>query len=441
MSETLSEKIAEIVKPTIQSAEIQDTDSSPKEVIRELKEVLYVNKDIYDFEEFLTEGIANTEVDLVFSIDTKYLRYACGVLKHVYTGSKIAPNTIKITVFENQLKLSGFNPVIFGEVFIPLFKNTNIRREYEKVSFVFDFPTLARLTSSFEKAILTCAYKSDKKLLEVKSGNAVLELATKEETDFIQFHNKFKDIQEVKCTPNIETLQSALGYLSLFIKKELQQNTALIDSRDSTLICGNTVAIGIMQSDSFNNMPLKLKHEVVPSLSKILPYFYSPKVKLFETNGYYILRDQNLYLGIEKTDASFPSLKHLFATKVEESFTLRRDMLLSSLQKLSVVDMNNEALLQFNISGRPPKASLRITIKDVTGKQSKDDIQVLRTSNTFEDTTYFIYPEFLIKTLSFIRSPEVTIQMLKDRAILIKDITPTYSTTTILGITKESEGK
>ena len=442
MADTLSSEILNLVRPQApaQDVEVQDTDSSPKEVIRELKEVLYGNKDVSDFTEFLRESSVPGEGEYTFSVDTKYLKYACGILKHVYQGSKVSPNLIKVIVFENQLKVSGFNTISFAEVFIPLTRISSVGKGPE-IAFVFDYPTLAKITASFEKTVLDFTYKAEKAVLEVNSGSTHLELSTREEQDFIKFHNKIKDIKPVDCNLDLEILQIALNYLSLFVRKDSQANLSLFECRDSSIVGGNYSSIGILNSETLNKVPLRLGHDVVPTLSKVLPYFYGPKIRLFETEGYYILRDQNLYLGVEKTETSFPALKSLLSNKVEESYSLPRQSLLSSLHKLSVVTGEKDILIRFQVSGRPPESVLTLSIKDVTGRKSKDVLPILRQNTTgiFADHEFFIYLEVLVKAVSFFKTPEVWIQEIKEKAISIRDVQTLFTTQTILSLTKEED--
>lgn len=438
-AETLSEKIADIVKPQISSGEVvKDTDSSPKEVVKELKEILYGSKDISNFEEFLREGYFPVEGEHTFSVDSKYLRYACGVLKYINTGSKVAENLIKVTVFENQLKLSGFNQTSFGEVFVPLTKISSVGKNPE-ISLVFDYPTLAKIVASFEKEVLNFTFSPEKALLVMDSGNAHLELSTREGNDFIQFHNKIKEIKPVACTLNHEILQTALEYLSLFLRKDSQPNLSLLECRDSTMLGGNYASIGIFHSSTLSNVPLKLKYEVVQVLNKVLPYFYPSKMKLFETDGFYILRDQNLYLGIEKTDVSFPSLKHLLSIKIEESYTIPRKEFLSSLYKISAVSGNKDVLIQFKLSGSPPTSLLTLSIQDPTGRKSRDVIPIVRQNinGTFDEHFFYVPLDALIKTISFFKSPEVFVQEIPGKAILIKDTQDIFTTNTILSSSKD----
>ena len=76
--------------------------------------MFYASKDIADFYDFRNDGDPIEEGEITFTVDCKYLKYACGVLKHVYTGSKLNPGLIKIAVFQTQLKFSGFTSSAFG---------------------------------------------------------------------------------------------------------------------------------------------------------------------------------------------------------------------------------------------------------------------------------------------------------------------------------------
>ena len=162
---------------------------------------------------------------------------------------------------------------------------------------------------------------------------------------------------------------------------------------------------------------------------------------MFETENYYIIRDQNVYLGIEKTDVTFPPLKHLLTTKIEESFIVSRSVILSALQKLSVVTEDRDILISFLIKGKNPTATLTLSIKDKTGRKSKDILNISRqdTTEIYGEREYLVNLEAIFKTFSFFKTPEISIQELKDKAILVKDVNPLYSCTTIFSIAKETE--
>ena len=297
--ESLSEKIAEIVKPSTDTA-VTDTETSSKEVVKELKEMFYLSKEVTDFSEFKNDGSPVEEGEATFVVDCKYLKYACGVMKYVSNGSKLNPNLLKITIFKTQLKLSGFGQFSFGVVFIPLAKQAILPTEQE-VSFIFDCPTLAKITTSFEKNQLTFNYLAEKKQLVMTSGNLKLELIVKEDNDFIHFQNKIKEIIPVDCNLNIEVLQSSLNYLSMFAKKDnLKENISLLEFRDSSVVGGSYTTIGSIQTTALEKVPLKIKYDVLTTFLKVIPFFYQEKVTLYETDSYYILRDQNVYLELRK---------------------------------------------------------------------------------------------------------------------------------------------
>jgi len=436
--ESLSEKIAEMIKPA-EEGSIQETETSSKEVVKELKEVFYLAKDISDFSEFKNDGVPVEEGEATFVVDCKYLKYACGVMKYVCNGSKLNPNLIKISIFKTQLKLSGFGQFSFGVVFVPLAKQAVLPTEQE-VSFIFDYPTLAKITASFEKNQLTFNYLAEKKQLLLTSGNLKLELITEENNDFIHFQNKIKDIKAVDCSLNLEVIQSALSYLSMFAKKDnLKENISLLEFRDSSVVGGSYTTIGSIQTTALEKVPLKIKYDVLTTFLKVIPFFYQEKVTLYETDSYYILRDQNVYLGVEKTDVTFPPLKHLLTAKIEESFIVPRALILSALQKLSVVTENKDTLIAFNVAGRNPSASLTLSIKDATGRKSKDVLPISRqdTTETYGAREYLVNLEAISKTFAFFKTPEICIQEIKDKAILVKDTNPLYSCTTIFSIAKE----
>lgn len=439
--ETLSEKITEIIKPkTEDNSGVSDTDCSPKEVIRELKECFYSGKDIRDFGDFKIQGKYPSSGEYSFSIESKYLKYACGILKHTAVGGKLGKTTVKVLMFKNQLKMSGCNHISFAEVFVPLSCNSAIE---EPVFFVFDFNILQKITNSFEKSVLDFTYFANKLLIKVVSGNTCLELPTNPEIDFERYAVKIKDIKETPCLMNVPLLKTAFDYISLFLKKDDNQpHNSLIECRDKTFLGGNTFNIGLFYSEVLDKNPMKLKYDALGICNKILPYFYPSSVKLFETENYYILRDQNVYVGFGKVPESFPSVKGLIGTKVDDSYVVSRESLIKALDKLSVVTINKDNLVKMKVTSASPGSTqttslvLEVAVGD-SGRSSKDILPILREAQK-ETRVYFVNLEMLQKTLSFFKTKDVKFFEMKDKAILIKDEDDLYTATTIISTSKDA---
>lgn len=427
--ETLAEKVADIVKPVESSNTVQDTEASPKGVIKELKECFYSTKDTSDFDEFMTVGKYPASGIFTFQVESRFLQYACGILKHTATGNKVVGNLVKITLFKNQIKLSGFNSISFSDIFIPLSCLTPSIQE-EPIFFIFDYNILAKIVSSFKDENLSFSYKAGKNLLCMECGSTSLELATFPEVEFTNYLAKVKNIKKVNCNTPLDTLQNALDFLSIFAKKDtVQQNLSIIESRDTCFFGGTSTALGVYQTEYLRDNPLKLKYEIINICNKVIPYLYAPKTIFYETDSYFILRDQNVYIGFEKTDATFPNVKGLLASEPTDSYIVPRANLLQGINKVSVAA--DKSMLQLTVAGKGKDATLTIAIKDVAGRISKDVLRIERTKDC-EDREYHLPTEVFTKVLAFHKSATVTISECRDKAVYIKDVETAFSTTAII---------
>lgn len=432
--ENLAEKVVEMLKPKSET-QVMETETSPKEVIRELKESYYLNKDITDFFEFKIPGKYPSSGEFQFQVDSKYLKYASGILKHTSGGSKLSGNLIKVTLFKNQLRLSGFNQVSFSEIFIPLSINSPVGEE--PIFFIFDYPTLSRIVSSFEKVNLTFTYKAGKNLLCMQCDKTTLELATFPEIEFTNYSSKIKSVKSVECLFQTDLIQNAIEYLSLFVKKDqVQPGFSQIEVRDSCFLGGSGTSLGVYKADNFKDNPLKLKYEDMQICNKVLPYLYSPKVKLFESETYFIIRDQNVYVGFEKITTSFPAITTLLQNKTEDSYTVSRQDILRSFNKLSVVTQDKNAFIMFRVEGNKGLATLTLSLKDVAGRISKDVLTITRNVDC-EIREYYLPLDLLGNIVSFFKFPNVQFFEKRDKAVYIKEDGGNFQVTSILSSSKE----
>jgi len=79
---------------------------------------------------------------------------------------------------------------------------------------------------------------------------------------------------------------------------------------------------------------------------------FEGETRLTVTENYYIIRDLNLIFGFERCSYTFPSVEKLFNSKSETYARVNRDQLRNTLERLSTASMNENLLVEINISGR-----------------------------------------------------------------------------------------
>lgn len=433
----LSQFAAGLVTPEPEIT-LPETDSTPKEVLRELKESYYGTKNITDFADFLNAGTPSvTKEPLCFETRVGFLRYATSVLKYVSSGSKLAPSVVKLTVFENELKLTGYTAVACLDVMIPLVKASSLG-SLPETSFLMDFNVLSRITANFDNETLKFQHNPKTQLLSLDAKDTHLETSTREDSEWVSYHARFKSIQAIPCRLNGDILTASLRYLSLFARKDIgQESLAVFECRDGSIVGGHSAAVGVFKSDSLRDTPIRLKHEIVPTLQKVLPFFCFEKMALFETETFYIIRDQNLYLAVEKTPLTFPALKSLLSSPRADTFRLPRQVLLGSLQKLSVVLPSRDVLLKISLVGSLSKSLLVVSVRDQAGKESRDILPIERSSpGVCEDHSYYVDYDTFQRVVSFGKTTDVTIHELKT-GILLVDTYPEWETSTVLTVSKQ----
>lgn len=408
---------------------------------KELKESSFGVVDIQNFEDFNKEDYVPQEGEYKFSVEQKFLKVATSITRLTASGSASSFGACKITLFNNKIKVSSFNQINFSEVFVPLHENLEpAQEETEKEkSFIFDHNILAKISQRFSDSIITFIFNAEKSLLMIKSGKSELQLSTYPETDFTAYHSK---IGETEHKGKIDTnlFRTAIKYISQFVKKnDVQLTLSIAELRDGYLTGGNNSSIGVFKSPKLEGINVKIKYEVLSILEKILPHFHGVNTHLFETDSFFILRDENLYFGFEKVIHSFPPVDDFFKSKTKGyKAIIPREELLNSLHKLSVVSINKDLLVKGIISGNAAEAELQLITKDTIGRQSTDSISINKQSTSKEvgNSEFNLNITNFIKLVTHFNSANIVLEEIK-KAIKIKDEGEDFEAFTFLTMLEE----
>lgn len=394
-------------------------------VAQELRSGAFGTIDVKDFSAFSVHDAIVTEGVYAFSVEQKFLKEATQVTKFTTMLSKGGFGAVKITLFPTKLRLATFNQSAFSEVFVPLHSTIENIDEGKEIAFIFDQGVLTKIAQSFVDAVIQFSYDASKSLLTITSGKTQLQLSTYAKLEFVDYHNKIGSPRYLRQLPP-DLLRKAINYTSLFVRKDdLQLNMSLLDIRDSSVIGGNYASIGVFESAQFDGLDLRIKYDIIKAFEAIMPRFNTENTHLFETDLFYIVRDENLYFGFEKTQSKFPPVAKFFEMKAPDHVLVPRVQLLNSLYKLSVVSVDRDLLVRTIISGSGTEATLTLMTKDATGKVSSDIISVLRNSNdapsAFEEIDIFVSINSFIRVVSHFESANAQLEVLGRKALVIKD--------------------
>ena len=155
---------------------------------------------------------------------------------------------------------------------------------------------------------------------------------------------------------------------------------------------------------------------------------------MFRAGTFVIFRDQNLYLGFELTEYEFP--KQVFGVldyPTVDKFGVTRQIFLSSLEKLSVVNSSPDICVSLELVGTGTAAQIHVRVVDATGRESMDAIgctRDLQYSGTRKINVHLTQMRRIIrhfKTENIILTPT-------DKSIIIHDESEAFRAHTILTI-------
>src|SRR5271165_3764287 len=248
---------------------------------------------VEDFTAFDVHDITPAEGEYLFAVEQKFLKEATAATALATAGAYANYGTTKLTIYVHQLRLQTFNQAAFCEVFIPLTEQgSNPRLEPgHEISFLFDHAGLASIANIFPGAIINFRFAATTKMLHIEQGEVQAREVTFNPETFTDYHVKIGTKRLIgKVNPVM--LRQGVAYLQPFARKDdVQANLSLIEFRDGCVVGGSAAALGMFTSSLFNNLQLKVKHEIIATLEKMLARFNPEKTFLLETDSYYILHD------------------------------------------------------------------------------------------------------------------------------------------------------
>lgn len=409
----------------------------------EMKQTAFGTVSVTDFSDFNSQDITPDTGEYNFSVEQKYLKEACSTTR-LTTSSRAAFGAVKVTIFRNKLRLATFNQAAFSEMLIPLSSPSTSIEDGKEVSFIFDHSVLSKISTTFIDAIISGTFVAEKNLLVLRSGETRLELSTFPKTEFIEYHTKIGE-PVLKSTINPEVLRKGVRYAAPFVKKDdIQLNLSLIDIRNGQVLGGGYASIGVFSTEALKNIDIKVKYENIKTFEAMLSKFNVENTHLFETDSFYIMRDENLYFGFEKTTFSFPPVDSFFKVQPDDFTLIPRAQFLNSLYKLSVVSIDRDLLVRLQLEGSGADAKITLTTKDSSGKQSRDILSVYRNhaegqKSTFEAWDVNVNIASLIKIIGHFESANVQLEKLANKALMVVDEGEGYKANTILSLLTEDQ--
>lgn len=400
--------------------------------------------DIKDFKVFATKNSVPLCGTYTFEIEQRFLREGTWITGLTSSISKSSVNAVRVTIFDGSIKLSTFNQSAFSEIVLPTKRTELPEGEAPVPSFIFDQSILAKVAQNFVAEDLKFAFDAERRILVISAGKTRLEFQTYTEVDFTDYHLKLSEPQYI-AKVDTELLKAGIQYSKIFCKKDdTQLAFSLMDSKGAKLVAGNYTALGIFDS-SLEDMGIKVKFEALEAFSKILGRFNAENTHIFSTETYFILRDENLYFGWETTNLEFPSVEGFLSDKSAKDFILvLRDQLLKSLKKLSVVSRDKDTLVKIGVSGKGNTAKMILSIKDASGKTSRDEIKILRQSiqgetSEFMDQECYVNMAGLIEIVSHFTSVNCNIRLALPKAVFILDSGEKFKTLTAMVLTSQEK--
>lgn len=342
----------------------------------ELKTQTFGTIDVNDFSGFQNADYVPQEGEYPFMIEQKWLREGTSTMKLVsQVSSRGSSAGIKLTINEKNMRLAIFNQACFGEILVPLFQPTNFDRE---ISFVFDLGVLAKIASTFGDAVIEFIFNAKAGLLSIKSGNTNLELATLPPEDFVNYHDKLGSPVKL-ATLNPMSIKNGISYLAPYVRHdEVNQTLSLVDIRGGSMYGGNSNAIGMYTHNDLKDVNFTMKYEALTVIEKIMGRLSQTNTHLFEAGPFFLIRDENIYIGVEKSQLNFPDVSSLTDNPVSQAILIQRAELQAALNKLSVVSVDRKMMVRLEFMGLGKESKLVLTTTDHAGRESQDTIDTHR---------------------------------------------------------------
>lgn len=424
------------------SEQINEVNKYIEDVEDEVKEATFLTIDLLNFEDFNREVEIPYSGNYTFEVEQQFLEEAIKIVG-VSSQSNVNSGLIEITLFEDKVKLAAFNQISFAEMFIP---KVNSSSEEGCIKFYFEKEFLDKIASRLYGSNIIFQLEAEKKLLTVISGETKLKFDIPSEPRIVNYHLKLKNIVNIDSF-DVNLLKDSIKYISYFVRKnDIRKNLSQADCNSRMLYGGSSLSVGIYKSHHFNKLKFDIKYECLNLLFRVLPYFNKHNVGFFESENYYIIRDEKLFFGFEKTRYDFPSItKFLEADIVDDIITLDRKRLIEGINKLSIVLSGKDSLIKFKLT---EDNTFHMFVLDKKHKVSTDSFQVERKSVKNSEVKLNTGLEFIIdldsfmKTVSHFNTKEITLQYVLNKALVVRDTSSDYEVISNFSLfSKESMNK
>lgn len=407
-------------------------DGVSKDVDR-IKKQEILNSDVFEFNDFRVKEYRPEGGTYFFSIEQKFLKEVVRILK---TSSNSLMDNIKITLLENRVKFSLFGQNIFSEIIIPSVSEIEDLDDFSVMGYpyiIFNLDCLSKIANEFG-GVIDFEFIVETLLLKISSKRTNLEFSTDNEV-FVDYHSKMKEINHLKVL-DVDIFRDSIRYVSNFVKRDSPHKSLSVAENKNGMLCGGcSGSVGIYSSPIFEGFSLKIGYENLNPIYKILPYFNLNNTHIFESETYYIIRDENVYFGFDKRCYSFPSVdKFLKAKKAEEKIILERKELLRGLNRLAIVNSNAKIPLNINISGMGKDTKIEFFIIDKSGKTSKDSFNVFRDGSNSKDLSFLINMDVFLKVVSHFSSNTVCLKYIEGKALLVVEEGEKYKVITNISL-------
>lgn len=405
---------------------------------------------VEDFSGFdITEQLPE-EGEYALSVEQSVFRDAVATVGLSISKSSANFSTVRVGLQQNaqgkyNLRLQGFNQSAFTEVFVPLRKPPipDVPKNTE-ISFISDYQVLQQIANTVFDATIEIRFKPGaEKELTFNAAGGWLPRTIYDQTLFTNYHAKIGEHKHL-ATFSPKTFGDAISYLRKFAKKDdVQQNLGLVEiGPDGFATGGQPAALArFMAPAVLTGFNVRVKFDSLDMLEKALARFASEEVRLYEAEHYYIIRDDVMFFGFEKSTFAFPNVNHIFK-RGNDQLLVPRATLAQIIDGLSYMQTDRELLVNLSLTGAGTDAEFSLSAQETSGKKAVQRVpKCTRQARpgvsgdvAFPDWQLFVSLQFLKKAISAADSTYVTVEWLpatgNKGAVLIYDEEPTQGVET-----------
>ena len=358
-----------------------DADREAARIREEILKSSFGRFDVHDWTEFNAPPCTGNEGDHACEFELRYLKVATAITKNAL--SPTGPKALKITLYRNKIRFTTSSWAAFADVQYALLRPATTLDNDEQISLILDHALLSKCAVSCPDATVKLLFHSDPSTLSFQAEKVRLDLCTRPKKDFIDHFSELSTPTYVRqINPTI--LHEAVRYQMLWVEQnDIQQYLSVVTIRDAQAIGGTVASIGLFKSSDFADLNISLRHDHLSVLHDILPKFDQNNAHLFETDNYYILRDENIIFGLEKTSHNCPSVT---LPAEHDRVLVERRQLLDGLHRLLVVSIGPEQLVRLQLQGAG-RTLLVLSTKDRDERTSRARMECFRTPLTWHQET------------------------------------------------------